>query len=174
MVKKECNKEDWKYHIQLVRHYSLKLAKILNADLEIVEISALLHDIGRIKFGPENHEITGANESVKILEKLNYSTEKIDKVKHCVEAHRGDGSITPKTLEAEIVNNADAMAHFNTVPLLLHFFGKRMSFEENLETTYQKIERGWNKKLTLPQAKELVKEQYNAIKIVLESNRKLL
>jgi uncharacterized protein len=174
LVKKQAEELDWKYHIPLVKAYALKLAEQLKADKEVVEIAALLHDIGRQRFGPENHEVTGAKETVKVLQELGYDDRLIEKVRHCVEAHRGEGRFKPRTLEAKIIANADAMAHFDTVPLLLRVFGRRMSFEESLDIVYKKIERGWNKKLTLPQAREMVKEKYEAIKIVLESNRKLV
>ena len=49
IAEENYSKEDYKYHILQVVKYSLLLAKRLNADLEIVEISAYLHDIGRAK-----------------------------------------------------------------------------------------------------------------------------
>ena len=34
--------------------------------MEIVELAALLHDIGRIKFGSKDHENTGIPEAEKV------------------------------------------------------------------------------------------------------------
>ena len=169
IVRKHAVEDDWKYHILLVRKYSLQLAEMLKADKEIVEISALLHDIGRQKFGPENHEIIGAKEAVIILKKLGYPSEKIKKVEHCILVHRGSSKIKPETLEAEIIMNTDAMAHFDTLPLLLFVAKRERSFEEAVKFVHKKIEKDWNNKLTLSQAKDLMKEKYGAIKIVLES-----
>lgn len=64
------DKEDpWLFeHVQLVRKYAVELAKIENADVEVCEIAALLHDIGKCK-GRENHHITGRNLAGKFLAK---------------------------------------------------------------------------------------------------------
>ncbi len=153
IVKKECDERNWKFHISHVVKYAKLLAKKLNADEELAELGALLHDIGRIKFGAKNHEITGIHEAEKILKQLKYTKEIIDEVKHCVESHRGSGNIKPKTIIAKIVANADAMAHFDTVFVLFQVGMKRHNnIEKAVEWVYEKIERDWNKKLTIPEA----------------------
>ncbi len=67
IVKKECYERSRKFHISHVVKYAKLLGKKLNADEELAELGALLHDIGRIKFGAKNHEITGIYEAEKIL-----------------------------------------------------------------------------------------------------------
>ena len=59
IVKKECEKDNWSwdYHMVSVVKYAHQLAEKLGADKEIVEISAWLHDITRLKGDPENHHI---------------------------------------------------------------------------------------------------------------------
>jgi len=170
-VKKEADEDDWKYHIVPVVNYAKKLAKILKADIEITELAALLHDIGRIKFGTKNHDLTGAVEAEKILKKAGYSQKVIDEVKHSVESHRGSKNIPPKTIIARIVANADAMAHFDVIPMLFYWRAKDGTFEEGFKWVLEKIERDWNKKLTISEAKEMMKEKYKAIKVVLEANK---
>ncbi len=167
IVMKEATEGDWKYHILAVVKYSKLLAKKLGANEETAEIAALLHDIGRIKFGGENHEITGIPEAEKILSELKYSKEVIDEVKHCIESHRGSKNIPPKTSIAKIVASADAMAHFDSVPHLLKLglaksnndFGKASIW------VHEKLDRSW-KKITIPEAREMVKEKYEAFKIL--------
>ena len=178
LCKESYSDEDYKYHILPVVEYSLLLAKRLDADLEVVEISAYLHDIGRAikrnEFVKENeHHIIGAKETKKILKELGYDEEFIKKVEHCVLAHRGRKEPDPETLEAEIISCADAMAHFDTFLDLFSFFLKTTnSFEEAVIEVEQKIDRNWNKKLTLPEAKEIVKEKYEAIKLIIASMEK--
>ncbi|MCD6464713.1 HD domain-containing protein [Candidatus Woesearchaeota archaeon] len=171
IVKKECDEWNWKFHILPVVKNARLLAQKLNADQELVELGALLHDIGRIKFGPENHEITGIPEAEKILKSLGYSEEVIKEVKHCVESHRGTSDIKPKTIVAKIVANADAMAHFDTMLALLQIalIRENNNLERAVNWVYNKIERDWNKKLTLPEAKQVMKEKYEAIKLLLDS-----
>ncbi len=170
IIKEECDEITWKYHIVPVVKYAKLLAKKLNADEEVVELAALLHDIGRAKYGKENHEITGAIEAEKILRELGYSEDVIKEVTHAIRAHRGSKNIPRETMVAEIVANADAMVHFDTIPLLFKA-ALKSSNNDVLRATravYEKLERDWNKKLTLPLAKDIVKEKHRAAKLLLQ------
>ena len=173
ICKDNYSEEDYKYHILLVVKFSLMLAKKLNANLEVVEVSAYLHDIGRAKNITENeHHIIGAKETRKILKIIGYNEDFIKKVEHCVLAHRGK-EINRETLEAEIISCADAMSHFDA---FLDLFGVFLKTNDTLEETVleieQKIERDWNNKLTLLEAKEIVKDKYEAIMLLIKSMKK--
>lgn len=175
IVKKECSSNstmnNWTYHIEIVVKYAKLLAEKMNSDAEMAELAALLHDIGRIKFGSKDHEKTGLPEAEKILKEVGYSQDIIDEIKHCVESHRGSKDIVPKTITAKITTNADAMSHFDIIPLLFKVALKRS--DNNLEDTLQwindKIERDWNKKMTIPEAKEIMKEKYHAFRVLFDS-----
>jgi len=171
LVKNEADEADWKYHIVPVTKYAKKLAKILNADEEVVELAALLHDIGRLRFGRENHEVTGIPEAEKILTEYNAPQNVIAEVKHCIESHRGSKDIQPRTTIAKIIANADAMAHFDILPVFFYWRSKKQTFDEAFKWVEDKIDREWNKKLTLPEAREMMEEKYKAIKLVLSSNK---
>jgi len=100
-------------HCKAVRDVAVRIAKKANADVTLVEASALLHDIGRSK----THGIFHAVEGVKIARRLGLS-EKIIKI---IERHIGAGlskeeakklglpvkDYIPKTLEEKIVCHAD-------------------------------------------------------------------
>lgn len=173
IVKNEAEESDWKYHIIPVVNYSKELAKMLNADEVMAELSALLHDIGRLKFGGKDHEVTGVKESENILKSLNAEQSIIDEVKHCIESHRSSKAVQPKTVIAKIVANADALSHFDILPVFFFWRSKEGSFEEVFKWVDEKIERDW-KKLTLPEAQKMAKEKYDAIKVVLDANRQYL
>ena len=170
-VIRECDDFDYRYHLLPVVQYAQKLAETCNANKEVVELSAWLHDIGRIKFGPENHEVTGAKEAEKILKQFGYSEEIIAQVRHCILCHRGSGSICPQTIEAEVLTTADAMAHLELFPALLAAAEKsgEVINDKICRWIYEKIERDWNKKMLIPEAKEAAKEKYEAIKLALKS-----
>ncbi len=170
--KKESNKwgsSAWTHHIVTVVKYSKLLAKKLDADEEIVEISALLHDIASISNPDwlEDHHIHGVKLAEKILKKYNYPQEKIEKVKHCIFAHRGSKKIKRETIEAEIVASADAMSHFDNIPALMKvsYQVKQMETDEGTEWVLNKIERSWKK--LMPEAKETMRKKYEAIKLIL-------
>ena len=164
---------DWKYHVQLVVKYSKILARKLGSDEEIAELGALLHDIAWIdslKNDP-THEIIGVPMAERLLGKLGYPEKTIEEVKHCVETHKSMDSNPPKTVSAKIVANADAMAHFDSIPYLIRIGLKNNDndLEAAVGWVRQKIENNWRNKLTLPEAKEMMKEKYDAIRIVLGS-----
>ncbi len=178
-VRKEVKSEEhidiWNYHIVIVIKYAKQLADIFKIDKELVELAALLHDIGTIKVGRENHEITGQKEAKKILEKLNYDKKIVDEVIHCIATHRGDLNNPPKTMIAKIVANADAMAHFDVIPRFFYWKTKAgENFKDIIQYVEDKVERDWNNKITLPEARDIVREKYKAIKLILEANKKYI
>lgn len=176
LVEEECKRDSnifgyeiWTYHILSVVKYAKLLARKLGADEEIVEIAALLHDYASIKDKDyyEKHYLLGVKEAEKILKRFNYPQEKIEEIKHCIYAHRGTTTVRRKTVEAKCLASADAMAHFDQIPSLLYFaFVKRgMNVEEGKKWLRNKLERSWSK--LIPEAKEIVKDKYEASKIIL-------
>ena len=100
-------------HCKAVRDIAVKIAEKTNADLELVEAAALLHDIGRSK----THDISHGIEGVKIAEKIGLPKSII----RIIERHLGAGipkdeakklglppkDYIPLTLEEKIVCHAD-------------------------------------------------------------------
>jgi len=167
--------EDFNYHIKPVVKNALFLAKKFHADREIVETAAYLHDIGRGRTrkgykSENNHHITGAAEARKILKRLSCKKEFTEAVTHCILTHRGRKGMPPKTLEAKIIACADAMSHFDTFLDLFGFFLETCgSFEEAVSEIEAKMLRDWNKKLRFKEAKEMKREKYDAIMLLIKS-----
>lgn len=171
LVKQVCRKETnifgytiWTHHITQVVQNAKQLAKLLGADLEIVELAALLHDFASVKDKSlyEDHHINSAIEAEKILKSFDYPDEKIAAVKHCIETHRGSITEQRRSLEAEGVASADAMAHIQNVPALLYsaYIQRNMDINVGIKWLRRKLERSWNK--MIPEAQEMVKEKYEA------------
>jgi len=174
-VERECKKPAnifgysfWTYHITSVVKYAEVLAKRFDANKEIVELAALLHDIGVIKGDKVNHHISGTGEAEKILKKFNYPQEKIEKIKHCIFAHRASKSIKRKTIESECIASADAMSHFDEIPQLFEsaLIRFKMNPEEGKKWILEKLKRDWKK--LIPEAKKLVRDKYKAAKLLLK------
>jgi uncharacterized protein len=170
IVKSEFEETDWKCHILPVVKYAKKLASIYKTDKEVTELAALLHDIGRVDIKKdEEHHIVGVPKAEVILKKFNYSESVIKEIKHCILSHRTSKGPKPKTIIAKIVANADAMAHFDALPVFFYWRAKRgYDFNTILEWTKTKLEKDWDKKITLPEAKKLMKNQYKASKLLLD------
>lgn len=103
---------DWT-HVERVRNLALHIGRKENADLGVIEIAALLHDIGRKeemeKKGLICHAEVGGVESKKILKKLGFENSFIDKVTHVIETHRFRKGKQPLTIEAKCVFDADKL-----------------------------------------------------------------
>ena len=100
-------------HTERVIATALHIGKIEGANLKILEISAILHDIKKIeemeKKGTICHATEGAKEAMKILAKYDLKKEELDGIYHCIESHRKRNSIDPTTLEAKILFDADKL-----------------------------------------------------------------
>jgi len=161
--------EGWTYHVTIVVKYAKLLAERLGADKEIVEISALLHDYASVKDSSmyKEHHIYGAIETERILKGFNYPEDRITRIKECIIQHRGSVTLEKTTKESICVASADAMAHIDQVPSLLHlaYCKREMEICEGAKWVSEKLERSWNK--LCPEAKRIIKDKYECAKIIL-------
>jgi len=169
---KKCNGLwQWEGHILIVEKYAMMLAEKLGGDKEVIELAVFLHDITRLGGLKEDHNVSGTKKAGKLLEELGYPDETIEKVKHCILTHRGDPG--PESLEAKILASADAMSHFDIIPVLVWVALEKNGFnlKESWEWVYEKIQRDWNKKILLPEAKDMVRDKYEASKTIFEASK---
>ena len=100
-------------HIERVYRLAQKLAAAENADTEIVEAAALLHDAqGSAPDGSErpNHHILSAEFAQQLLESEGWARERIEAVQHCIRAHRfRHNGEEPATMEAMVLFDADKL-----------------------------------------------------------------
>jgi len=155
-------------HVKYVVEYAVQLAKKLKADQEIVEIAALLHDIARLEGSNENHHIDSADYAEKLLTEFEYEKEKIEHVKDCIISHRGRGDIPRKTIEAECIASADAMAHYRDIPSMFYlvYVGFKKDPDEGRRWLKEKYERSFKK--MIPEAQEIVRGKYEAVIKILD------
>ncbi len=159
-----CFGDDYKYHTLLVVKYAKILADKLHADKEILELAALLHDTG-VKDRDDIHERVGAERADKILREMKYPEETIQRVKKCILTHRTSGR--PKSKEAEIIRNADAMAHIAALPFLFKVgLDRTGNLEGAIAWVKKKLDKA-DKKLTMKEARKIIKDKYDAAKILL-------
>ena len=101
---------DW-YHIDRVRRCALTIARAENADLFIVEMGALLHDIADHKFHDGSLE-AGPQVAGEWLSNLGISESDIDRIVAIVKevSFKGAGVATPmSSLEGACVQDADRL-----------------------------------------------------------------
>lgn len=162
----ETHYDFWNEHIKRVLNESVKLANKYGADVEIVSLGALLHDIALInRVGDKkDHHINGEIIAREVLEDLNYDSVKKERVLKCVYNHRS--SKNAESIEETCVADADILAHFDNIPMLFHSAFVRNKVELNdikkwLEKTFEKDYNDLSDK-----TKEAFKNRYRIIKDV--------
>jgi len=105
----ECSGHDF-WHVYRVWKMAVYLAKKEKADLFVVQLAALLHDIADWKFNDNDRE--GSILSAKFLKELKVNQEIINQVCHIIDgvSFKGDGVKNKiKSIEGMIVQDADRL-----------------------------------------------------------------
>ncbi len=158
-------------HIERVLNLSVQIGTALNANLLIIKIAALLHDVGRIhekKNDAKNHAEISAEMAEKFLQKTNFdiNLDDIENILHSIRAHSFSNNIKPKTLEAKILSDADKLDALGAIGLyrtiIYSFKLKNGGIEkviEHLENKILKLKDG----LYLEGSKQIAEERSKII-----------
>jgi len=123
-------------HVQRVFKIATLLAKKEKADLELVQLGALLHDIGRIVAEPHNE--TGAKLAKEILRQISYPEDGREKIARIVLLHPLDFRDSLQTLEEKVVWDADKIDLLGAAGIArgFHWCGKQ-SFESAVDLAFR-------------------------------------
>lgn len=174
-VQAECKKptskygyEPYDYHFVPTVNYALILNKRLGGDREVIEAAAWLHDIGSIISGREDHHLTGAEIAGDKLKELGFPESKIELVKKCILNHRGSLDKTRRSIEEQIIAEADVMANFDDLPGIFQAFMvyEKMSRGEARKMALKKLENKY-KQLHFSESKDILKPKYEAARLLL-------
>jgi uncharacterized protein len=106
-------------HVKRVHDLCLKIGKKERADLTVLGLAALLHDIGRkeeqASKGKICHARVGAEKAEKILVGLGVPKQVQKEVLACIRSHRFRGKEAPSSLEAKILFDADKLDSIGAV-----------------------------------------------------------
>ena len=106
-------------HTLRVYNLAVHIGEKEGADMDVIKVSALLHDIARheqdVSGGKICHAIKGAQDARILLADLDFSQTFIDAVYHCIETHRFRGSKVPVSKEAKILFDADKLDSIGAV-----------------------------------------------------------
>jgi uncharacterized protein len=122
---------DYEHVMRVLHNARILLKEEKEADKNIVELAALLHDIAR----PEEmeskgglcHAAHGAKMALPILKECGFHDEKLLKtVSECIRKHRYRGGASPETIEEKIVFDADKLDSIGAVGIgrAFHFAGR--------------------------------------------------
>ena len=110
-------------HTERVYKLCIQLGKELGANLFILKISALLHDIGRIGKNrasiEKNHAEISAEMSLDFIKSQDFqiSQDHLDNIIHCIRTHSFSNKTIPKTLEAKILSDVDKLDALGAIGL---------------------------------------------------------
>ena len=109
---------DWDHTMRVYR-LGLRIAEIEGADLNVVRVAALLHDIGRAQQDVSNgkvcHAGQGARMAREIIHDLPLNIDQKENIVHCIRTHRFRGNHNPETLEARVLFDADKLDSIGAV-----------------------------------------------------------
>jgi HD superfamily phosphodiesterase len=102
---KDGSIDNYLTHVLGARDYAIKLAKIYNGDLFVVEIASLLHDVGAN--AGKVHASKSANIAKVFLNKFNLNVEIEEKIIKCIERHSMGSKV--ESIEEQIIQDADGI-----------------------------------------------------------------
>lgn len=155
-------------HIVRVRKLCRRIASAIgdNVDLLVLDLAALLHDIGRFIGGQGHHAEVSAAFAEKILRMLGYSDDVVVKVVEAIASHSYSYGQEPKTIEGKILSDADKIDAIGAIGIARTFmlggiWGRGIGetakhFEEKLLKLYDK--------LYLEESRRIAYERNEAIK----------
>ena len=132
-------------HVERVFNLCLHIGKEEGADLEVLALAALLHDVARPLESAgkvEDHAAEGARIARHFLRSIGYPEEKVEAVAHAIEAHRFSRGPEPETLEAKILSDADkldAIGAIGVARVFMYSGEHGRSIEDSLEHFEGKI-----------------------------------
>ena len=109
---------DWTHTLRVCRLCE-RIGASETAEMEVLRIAALLHDIGRryqdASSGSVCHAEKGAEIARGIIHDLPLSDAQKKNIIHCIGTHRFRGKNPPKTIEAKILFDADKLDSIGAV-----------------------------------------------------------
>mgnify|MGYP001011962105 FL=1 len=98
-------------HINRVESLCLEIREKEGGDPLVLQLAALLHDVGVIKEHEEggDHAVYSADIASEFLSKAGIRKEVIEAVTNCIRTHRFSAGKSPETLEARILQDADRL-----------------------------------------------------------------
>ncbi|MFA5926645.1 MAG: HD domain-containing protein [Patescibacteria group bacterium] len=125
------------------------------ADREIVFLSIWLHDISHYdgEYGTYDHAVESEKRAKVFLADKKYPQEKIEKVAHCVRAHRCK-DVMPESIEAKIVAAIDAASHMTDTPYI------DMAQSGRVDEAIAKLGRDYRDVALIPEVKQIAEPFY--------------
>ena len=155
----------YREHIQYVYKYVCLLSKGKNVDHEVLELSALLHDIAMTdkSLDRSKHNEYGSEIAEQLLRENGYPEDKIELVKKCILNHSSKRAEYRTTEEEKILVNADGLSHFDSINNLYSLAHNvlELNVEETIKFIQDKLTRDYNE--ISDELKYLIQNKYDSV-----------
>jgi uncharacterized protein len=119
-----------------------------HADALVVQAACYLHDLVNLpKDDPQRHLASrqAAQLARRHLQQLDFPPKKLDVIVHAIEAHSFSAGITPTTIEAQIVQDADRLDALGAVGLARLFYtagrmGSRLAHADDARAEHRTLD----------------------------------
>jgi len=165
-------------HVERMTAWCQLLGPKMGADMEVLLAGALLHDVG-VVVDRKNHYTVGRARAAEILKEVGFPEEKIENALHVLEAHSRYGGPEPRTTEAKVGQDADALEYIGAIGILRalvrglndgSFNGRISEFPEFLQSILAKVENTFHTK----EAEAIGRSRLEYMKIFIEHLEKEL
>ena len=155
----------YREHVQYVYKYVMLIAKENEVDREVLELSALLHDISMTdgSLDRTKHNEFSASIAEELLRQESYSEEKIQLVKKCILNHSSKRADYRTTKEEHILVDADGLSHFGTIHNLYAMAYKVMGLSEAEAVRFVQDKLTKDYLEISEDLKDLVRDRYNLV-----------
>ena len=145
-----------RWHLEIVERIALELCdKYPEADRELVEEMVWLHDYGKALDFDNQYAVTLSAGRAKLTE-MGFTRDFVERAISGIETmdKKMELDLHEATLEVQIVASADGCSHM-VGPFLSLYWREHpeLSTEELLAANRAKLEKDWNRKITLPEAR---------------------
>lgn len=155
----------YREHIQYVYKYVVLLSENKNVDREVLELSALLHDIAMTdrNLDRAKHNEYGSVIAEQLLRENNYPEDKVQLVKKCILNHSSKRVEFRTTEEERIFVDADGLSHFDSINNLYSLAHNVMELndEDTLNFIKDKLTKDYNE--ISDNLKYLIQEKYDNV-----------
>lgn len=137
----QVNDADYRwYHTLRVANYGKVIAEGEGADIELVVVACLLHDMAVFDPGSgRDHGRIAAELSRPILESVGYTPEQVENICYSIASHVDVKD--PVTIEARVVTDADNVDRFGAYRAYLYVQAHRGDYQQLIPALISRIDR---------------------------------
>ncbi len=104
-------------HVHRMTQWCERLGRAVGVDMEVLLAGALVHDVG-VTVNRKLHFTAGRELAREILLSSGFAQARVEHALHVMEAHSRYGGPGPRTLEAKVARDADALEYLGAIGIV--------------------------------------------------------